>query len=543
MDIDMEREFCSNFKCCDVKLSDLHALFDHLGKCHQHSDIQVCGLPVSSPCSAAAPASYPHSYPAFSEFVQLPVCPPTPPPLPQKSKSLFTRALRPLLTTSPISRTTPESSPPSAPALESESANYPSAYTRDTIYAPVAVPSTLRLDRPQESVLSWSVAQPSSFWGGGLNPLAYGYVYHPAAVPLAPVPVQPHKQLPPNAEIIDVDLVSSPSPPAEVVPVSAESEPLSAATTSPASAPPPAESLPPPPPVLEVETVDSGRPRPSTAIEPPAKRHCSLNLSSRVSSVASLTSLRHRFLGAPVVRNSNAAAPIEVSSGAHSSTAQYKVVVGTEVVDACEVQGHRALEIEIEVADADITVPDKCEAQGGNGDKPLPKRVAVEDVRDSDTPPTVAPVATKANLHLDGRKRTFVCPVPGCIKTYLTQNGLRYHEEKGKCVTASGSLCVLSTISSPASDGSTVNPAATTSEALDLSPGVEKSARAPKRPPSLFQPRTIATLTKPLPESDRYSAFWLVSLCVEDHSSPQSLLFSGGSFGSVRYGAFPYYNQ
>ncbi|KAF7312729.1 C2H2-type domain-containing protein [Mycena indigotica] len=39
----------------------------------------------------------------------------------------------------------------------------------------------------------------------------------------------------------------------------------------------------------------------------------------------------------------------------------------------------------------------------------------------------------KVPIFLNGKEKTFVCPIPLCNKAYLNPNGLRYHLSKGKC--------------------------------------------------------------------------------------------------------------
>ncbi|KAI0741241.1 hypothetical protein BC629DRAFT_277497 [Irpex lacteus] len=42
--------------------------------------------------------------------------------------------------------------------------------------------------------------------------------------------------------------------------------------------------------------------------------------------------------------------------------------------------------------------------------------------------------ATGRSRRRDGREKAFKCPHPGCTKSYLNPNGLKYHLEKGTCV-------------------------------------------------------------------------------------------------------------
>ncbi|KAJ6507707.1 hypothetical protein C8R47DRAFT_55547 [Mycena vitilis] len=239
--LEKEREFCSNFKCCDVKLSDLHALFDHLENCHPGSDI--CDLSFSVP-------SGPSSTGAVSDVLQIPA----PPASSRKLKSLFTRV--PLPPIPPVSPVTSDSSwssipePPPTPASRPEKpppppcvSRYvqgPSAITRDKIYTPVAVPSTLRMDQPP-TPLSWSVAAPAAFYPEAMG-YGYGYFYYPASPPAphipVPIPVRaPAPSIPANVEIIDVDLISSPPRAATTFSLPGTSVPPTGARSAPTFAP------------------------------------------------------------------------------------------------------------------------------------------------------------------------------------------------------------------------------------------------------------------------------------------------------------------
>ncbi|KAJ6623956.1 hypothetical protein B0H10DRAFT_760178 [Mycena sp. CBHHK59/15] len=346
MDMEMEREFCSDFKCCDVKLRDLHELFEHLENCHQESDIG--GLPFSGP--SLVPASNPYSYHALSDFLPQPSTPPRPSTPPLKTP-LFTR--RPLPSLPPASPTDSESSsrssastsespsvpspstpgspsPPSSPTWSSTPFlhfSYPSSFTRDQHYSPVAIRPTPRLGPAQEVHPTFSTSAPTSFWPGYPNALGFGYGYYnpatwsaadfpnPALFAATPVtgpavhallPLQPHghanQRIPANAEVIDVDeellyrsltpisVVSSPSPTSRVVPLPSESEPLHS----------PASPLPIPSRLLGVDAPVPKKHRSSLSHGARSRRPftaMSLRTVRAMASSAYLTSLRKRIFG------------------------------------------------------------------------------------------------------------------------------------------------------------------------------------------------------------------------------------------------------
>ncbi|KAJ6544988.1 hypothetical protein DFH09DRAFT_1282132 [Mycena vulgaris] len=516
MDVQMEREFCSDFKCCDVELSDLHALFDHLGSCHQSSDL--CDLPYSVPCPGPSPASQLQTYSAFSEFLHFPMWPSTPPlpPLPhlQKSKPLFTR--EPL-----VSPTTSE--PSSSSSASNRNLNTRSAHTRDSLYTPVSIPPTLRLDQPKETATSWKISSPSSF---------YGYYPSPAPnVPLtyAPVPLRPHEQaVTPNVEVIDVDSISSPS--ARVMSLPTESEPLPVATPTPAAPQYSARSpSPSPPPTLEVTpaAVESARPRPA-AEEPPAKRHCPSNVSPRAPTSAFLAALRRRFFVRPGTPR-KATAPssaggaaldpptdtLETIDAAASSSVEAAMEVETDAegdaLEESEVRGGCGETLEI-MPETEVVRTTNEPVEKMTEDPKLDSQHSVAEVfRDSDSTP-VAHVPADLNPTVYGEKKTkpFVCPVPGCIKTYMTLNGFRYHEQKGTCITEDGTLVQVVTRTVPVvAIATTVSPAATTSPV----PKKTKKTKPQRRCPSRHSARlvssagkTVATRSVPEPRRSVSSA-------------------------------------
>ncbi|KAJ7683689.1 hypothetical protein B0H17DRAFT_1204986 [Mycena rosella] len=465
MDVQMEREFCSNFKCCNMKLSDLHALFDHLGTCHQNRNIYA--LPFSMPCTGSSPTSHPHTYAAFSEFLQpmWPSPPPRPPLHLQKAKTLFAHQPLPL-----VSPTASESSSTSSTSSSAKHFNnMRSAYTRDNLYNPVSIPSTLRMDQPKESAVSWSISSPASFYGYYPPPAPTAPIFH------APTPLRPNAHaIPANVEAIDVDI---PPPCVACLPA----EPLPRPMPAPPASTPLSAS---PPPVLESEpaAAESGRPRPAAEDEPPAKRHCSSNASpSTPAASAFLAALRRRFFRPPPFRKGRAGAPVSADPAPPTV-----IIAAAEAVSGCSTAADSAMEVE---TNGDVNVCEEGEALGGGktavevADGPdavlsndeLAKtpdadamldseQAAAEVVQDSDST-LVSPVRVKPAVYMDGKKKGFVCPVPGCIKAYLTLNGLRYHEQKGTCITADGVPCVVPVRTQPAPSAipATVSPAATTS--------------------------------------------------------------------------------
>ncbi|KAH9885750.1 hypothetical protein C8Q73DRAFT_716907 [Cubamyces lactineus] len=46
------------------------------------------------------------------------------------------------------------------------------------------------------------------------------------------------------------------------------------------------------------------------------------------------------------------------------------------------------------------------------------------------------PERTSSSRRRDGREKMYKCPYPGCTKSYLNPNGLKYHLEKGTCTNA-----------------------------------------------------------------------------------------------------------
>ncbi|KAJ7471395.1 hypothetical protein B0H11DRAFT_2433281 [Mycena galericulata] len=471
MDIDIEREFCSDFKCCDVKLSDLHELFNHLETCHQGGDI------FSAPCSG--PSS---TYGAFSEFFQLPGCPSTSPlPTPKQSKSLFTRI--PLQLVPPPSPTVSDSSSASSSSSSSESSsasassssesaasssysqkqiNYPSIQTRDKIYTPVAIPPTLRLDQPQPQagVVSWAIPAPSSFWAAYPNAMGYGYGYYIPAVnmPHLPPPPQPHAPVPlrpitrapppPNVEVIDVDVVASPP---SALPHTSSDE------SAPAQSPSEISEAPPPPPALDAEAahVRPSSPRPREKTPSTADR--------RAAGTALVTSLRRRFSSRPIVlpRTGSASSAPDIG-GAGGDGMQIDSEVGGDVPEATRGGGDETLEIQNTRTENESQVP---HVPKEHDNEPEEREGSTEDANlDSaappaeETPDSEPPLLAKPPLYLHGKEKTFVCPVPLCVKrsadfsvprltplqAYLNPGGLRYHARSGTCMMENGKPCAAS---------------------------------------------------------------------------------------------------
>ncbi|KAJ7081851.1 hypothetical protein B0H15DRAFT_448080 [Mycena belliarum] len=424
MDIQMERDFCSNFKCCDMKLTDLHALWDHRGICHQNNDI--CDLPLPEPRSWPSPAA--HTSPALSEFLQ----PPTPPPQPlqlRKPKTLFTRDPLPLVSSA---------SPDSLSASTSSSPRHPnarSAYTRDKIYTPVSTPSTLRLYQPREPVVPWSTPAPVSFYG------YYPTLPPSAASPYSPIPLRPYTQ-PLAATVLDMGGAA----PDAFLPT--DSLPLAVPHLVSGSASSPS----PPSPPLQEAALRFERARPA-ADEPPAKRHCGSSSAQRTSVMSPVVAtIRQRFFRMSPARK------------ARTPDVHARVADAAVATDA----GRSAVEERVEDdSDAAASAPVGLGDAGGGGretsDIVAPALTCDDAIPEHDPEPAaaellpepVSPVARPA-VFLGGREKTFICQTPGCIKAYLTQNGLRYHEQKGTCIAADGSA--------PVPAATTVSPAATTSK-------------------------------------------------------------------------------
>ncbi|KAJ7447034.1 hypothetical protein B0H11DRAFT_2335795 [Mycena galericulata] len=460
MDIDIEREFCSDFKCCDVKLSDLHELFNHLETCHQGGDI------FSAPCSG--PSS---TYGAFSEFFQLPGCPSTSPlPTLKQSKSLFTRV--PLQLVPPPSPTVSDSSSASSSSSTSESSsasassssesaassscsqkqiNYPSIQTRDKIYTPVAIPPTLRLDQPQPQAgaVSWAIPAPSSFWAAYPNAMGYGYGYYIPAVnmPHLPPPPQPHAPVPlrpitrapppPNVEVIDVDVVASPP---------SASPPISSGESAPAQPPSEISEAPPPPPALDAEAahVRPNSPRPREKTPSTADR--------RAAGTALVTSLRRRFSSRPIVlpRTGGASSASSAADigGAGGDGMQVDSEVGGDVPQAVGGGGDETLEIQNTRTENEAQVR---QVPKEHDNEPEEREGWTEDANldlaappAEETPDSDPPLLAKPPLYLHGKEKTFVCPVPHCVKAYLNPGGLRYHARSGTCMMENGQPCAAS---------------------------------------------------------------------------------------------------
>ncbi|KAJ6561812.1 hypothetical protein B0H19DRAFT_88133 [Mycena capillaripes] len=382
-----EREFCSDFKCCDARLSDLHALYDHFETCHPGNDI--CDLPFSVPCAG------PSSSGTFSEALEIPA-----PPSSLRKKSLFTRVpLPPIPPVSPATSTfsssasTPEpssasssskpersdsrlSSSESRPEKEKSSSVFrhyegPSVHTRDKIYTPVAVPATLRLEpSPTPTPLSWSISTSGAIYPGAYG---YGYFHYPTALPVPHIPVRSASSgAPPNVEVIDIDqILPSPSPPHATsfprvstsptvappppsaplpAPASLPSTPLPPALLTPASALP---APPPPPPWQAVSQVAASDPNsaPERPRSPPsAKGPCKMAPRARAEAAAlTLANLRKRFIGSLCgivaggeglsgIRNEGSSAPADALRRAEP------IGSGTDDAARAETPGHDAKE-------------------------------------------------------------------------------------------------------------------------------------------------------------------------------------------------------
>ncbi|KAF7337020.1 hypothetical protein MVEN_02138600 [Mycena venus] len=272
----LERDFCSNFKCCHVKLSNLHALFDHFESCHPGSDISdlsfsvPCLGPSSDVLHIPAPPSSPRKLKSL--FIRVPL-PPIPPVSPIESDSLSTSPSstpepspvysRGSQRSQPISRTSSSGSI-SSPSVFNHFQG-PSIQTRNKMYT-LAVPSTPHMDQP-DATLSWDVSAPIAFSPEATVGYGNGYCYYPAAPPVmhpvavsvsVAVPGRPSKSgVPPNVEVIDVDLISSspdlsrppsatPIPDASVSPAGPPSTPTPPSASLPTPVSAPAPSLPSP---------------------------------------------------------------------------------------------------------------------------------------------------------------------------------------------------------------------------------------------------------------------------------------------------------
>ncbi|KAJ7759332.1 hypothetical protein DFH07DRAFT_957947 [Mycena maculata] len=485
MDIKIEREFCSNFKCCDVELSDLHALYEHLEMCHQDGDIRASAVPASGSAS---------TYSAVSDFLQLPVSSSTPPPLlSAKLKTLLTRIPRdevpPLSPTvsdsassSASSASTPEPSSASSygssfPCSQKQ-IDYPSNHTRDKIYTPVTVPPTRRMEQPQPQMnahaLGWNVSAQPPFWSGYPSGLGYaygGYGYYPPSAPNvprlppmhAPVYPQPDARASLHAiEFIDIDLVSPPTPPYPNE--SSPSTTLRSASWSFTGLPPPPA---PPSPVLP-------GPSPSSAVPSPRTRVPSIAERRAAAGTAFVTVLRRRFFGRSIVVSRTEEHDVETTIGDLNGGAMdvdsEVVAVAPEAVGG----GDKALEIEPMAAANETSQNESAPKKNKNKDEMTadntldPKSLAADD---TPAPPHICPRTGKTIIYLGGKQKVYICPVPLCVKSYLNPGGLRYHREQGTCVMKGGKPCPRSTsppvsdaATSSASAGSTAT-SATTSEA------------------------------------------------------------------------------
>ncbi|KAJ7340876.1 hypothetical protein DFH08DRAFT_1013082 [Mycena albidolilacea] len=534
---ELERDFCSNFKCCHVKLPNLHALYDHIESCHPGCDI--------SDLSFSVPCLEPSASGAFSDVLQIPA----PPSCPSKLKSLFTRVpLPPIPPISPVESvsfcaslsSTPEPSSAFASqyspqslhnSIPTSSGAFPEkthpdklpSPTRDKLYTPVALPPTLRM-APQ-APFSWPVPAPAAYYpeatGHGYG---YGYCYYPVApsVPHVAVPARaPGSGVPPNVEVIDVDLIPSPRPSfpsaapslpaasaqragalsistlpsallhAVVSPCSARSTaapmPTSSASASPPSTPhssvaisvlPPLPASPSSPllpssgsaswsQVAAAAAAAASTPEPARS---PPKRHRD--------AVAALLALRNSLFGGSMRADFSS----DVSPAAPGEGVMQVDGGSAAVADMTALEDNGVLR---RTGGEDATVPSRCgdalvegEIALGNGSDAAGMEGGA--VLESDT-------TAKPALYLHGKQKTYVCPVPLCVKAYLNPGGLRYHAKHGTCVDENGKPCPTSLsltnaaiMSWPASAGATVSPAATMSEALRP---VAASPRTPRRRP------------------------------------------------------------
>ncbi|KAJ7767166.1 hypothetical protein B0H16DRAFT_1521092, partial [Mycena metata] len=326
----------------------------------------------------------------------------------------------------------------------------PSFLTRENIYTPVAIPPTLRLEQPQDSVPSW-----------GMPTLGYYPVYRTVPVSV-PTPVLPHAPIlvrrsaqgvPQHVEVIDVDKLSTPSPPPRAGPSSSSlAAAFSIAATTPSTPPPSPAHLPPLPPPLTPISLGDVPPSPA----PPVKSPCDAATLARASAAAAstLASLRHLFFSVPYpvdlpVNNAvNAAAPTDTNDNAREEP-----LAGTEMQIDDDSMGMVAVEVsppeEVEVVDlaaavgATLSERDEAPVGAGDEDEDAPivesdpsiddERSQIEaDAEDAfeEKAGEVAPVDEDANgsdeeeesvnevgeisnptLYLNGRPKLFVCPV------------------------------------------------------------------------------------------------------------------------------------
>ncbi|KAJ7212860.1 hypothetical protein B0H12DRAFT_1156179, partial [Mycena haematopus] len=68
-----------------------------------------------------------------------------------------------------------------------------------------------------------------------------------------------------------------------------------------------------------------------------------------------------------------------------------------------------------------------------------------------------SPIPPKTPRYLHGKEKTYICPVPLCVKAYLNPGGLRYHASKGTCVMADGNPCPPVSPSDADTDADTAN--------------------------------------------------------------------------------------
>ncbi|KAJ7168644.1 hypothetical protein C8R46DRAFT_1267976 [Mycena filopes] len=500
MNYEIERQFCSNFKCCNAKLSDLHALFGHLENCHGNDD-----PPFFDPSSPGTFSDNIWSTPPSGRkrkrpftCVPLPPIPPLSPLTSESSSSVSTpepsSASSSDYEVSPAQRCPKLDIVPSAlsDALNSDAAHVsnsdasanptasdqhplippavkpfmgPSFLTHENIYARGVPPI-------QHPLVAWPVPTPVCFYPA--DPLGFAYpIYHPVLAstpfvpPHAPTPVRP-QGVPPHAEVIDVDQFSPPSPPRP--PRALPSVRVPAPRTPP---PPFMACLPPPPPSTP----------PSASCDAATLARASAATTSTLASAATtstLASLRHRFF----CFTPRASPPANKEAELSTSTD----AVGEECLDGEVMQvddgvgGTVAVDVEASASAAEEGMPvvecaaptsSESEAKevlvdGGQEieatsevkddavvDDGGPSHIeeALEDnVGDMDDDLTESDAGetesvsdiSKPIIYLNGRPKLFVCPVPLCVKSYLNPNGLRYHARQGTCVTEDGKPCKAS---------------------------------------------------------------------------------------------------
>ncbi|KAK6996536.1 hypothetical protein R3P38DRAFT_1965270 [Favolaschia claudopus] len=203
----MEREFCSDYKCCNIKLSDMHALFAHLETCHSGNTTDNLSFSASDPVDSTNETSFDAPSP-FSSTIDSPLGSLSPidanssytSPL-STPEPIFLTSLYPDIQDlqSPLSPTISPASAASHPTVPPPGLDLSSrvqfncltsAQTRDKLYVPVSIPSNMRsaAKPPQPATPS---QRPVSFIP---HATGYGYGFYylplmPSSNSLAPVPV------------------------------------------------------------------------------------------------------------------------------------------------------------------------------------------------------------------------------------------------------------------------------------------------------------------------------------------------------------------